>query len=97
MATFNGYPSHAHWNTALWLNNDEHFYVILRKYADAIATDRLGLLTASKLLLNELPEQTPDRVNWQEGQIELLLIEQTEEIEKQYEEAIRRVFQRCSR
>jgi hypothetical protein len=94
MATFNGYPSHAHWNTALWLNNDESFYVMLRKYADAIATDRLGLLTASKLLLEELPEQTPDRVDWQEGQIELLLIEQAEELDNQYREAIKRAFNR---
>ena len=91
MTTFNGYPSYEHWNTALWLNNDEIFYEILRKYADAIANDRFGLLTASKLLLNELPEKTPDRVNWQEGQIELLLIEQVEEIESQYKEAIERV------
>jgi hypothetical protein len=94
METFNGYPSHAHWNTALWLNNDESFYVMLRKYADAIATDRLGLLTASKLLLEELPEQTPDRVDWQEGQIELLLIEQAEELDNQYREAIKRAFNR---
>jgi hypothetical protein len=85
MTTYNGYPSLEHWNTALWLNNDELFYVILRKYASAMANDRFGLLTATKLLLEELPEQTPDRINWREGQIELLLIEQVEEIENQWQ------------
>ena len=29
MATYNGYESYDHWNTALWINNEERFYNML--------------------------------------------------------------------
>lgn len=37
MGTYNGHKNWAHWNVALWLNNDEGLYLMAR---DALASFR---------------------------------------------------------
>lgn len=65
MTTYNGYESYDHWNTALWLNNDEKYYNDL--------LEMIGL--AKKLGMSELSvadvwmqkyngTKTPDGAEW---------------------------------
>lgn len=58
--TYNGHKNYNYWNVSLWLNNDEGIY---RNVVEAIRSlkdkDR-----ATRYLLEQLPERTPDGVKY---------------------------------
>lgn len=60
MKSYNGHPSHAHWNVSLWLFNDEGLYGLVQAALKANKT----LDSAARELLSQLPEKTPDGVKY---------------------------------
>jgi hypothetical protein len=80
MARFNGYPSFKHWNTALWLNNDEVLYSKLRAYAHCVRHELVTVEQAMPDLLAELGPMTPDYHYWQADTVADLLTEQAREL-----------------
>jgi hypothetical protein len=79
MTTYNGYPSYDHWNTALWLNNDEVLYSKLKAYAHCVRHELFTVEQALPDLLAELGSRTPDNRYWQADTVADLLIEQARE------------------
>ena len=74
MTTYNGHQSYDHWNTALWILNDEGFYNLLTRKAQLVNK----VLTKSQAvteMLRDLPNKTPDGAQWQADTI-LDLIEE---------------------
>ena len=77
--TFNGYESYDHWQTALWINNDQQFYNMLKNKAELVVYMTYTMSQAAKELLSELPDVTPDGANWEIDTIYDLVSEQYEE------------------
>jgi len=53
---YNGHKNWNHWNVALWLHNEEPLYRRMCVLMASCKTRRI----AAQLLLEELPERTPD-------------------------------------
>jgi hypothetical protein len=77
--TFNGYESYNHWNTALWLNNDESFYNLLKNKVELVVYMACTKSQAVCEILRELPEETPDGATWEADTILDLVTEQYDE------------------
>jgi len=73
--TYNGYESYDHWNTALWLNNDERMHNIMQNKVELAVYMVCTREQAIYELLRELPELTPDGAVWQIDTIEDLFDE----------------------
>ena len=65
MNTYNGYESYDHWNTGLWLNNDELFYNMLQNKVELVVYMRITKTQAVYEMLRDLPNKTPDGAEWQ--------------------------------
>ena len=63
--TFNGYETYNHWQTALWLNNDEQFYNLLKNKVELVVYRVCTKSQAVYEILRELPEKTPDGAKWE--------------------------------
>ena len=63
--TFNGYETYDHWQTALWLNNDEQFYNLLKNKVELAVYMVCTKSQAVYEILRELPEKTPDGATWE--------------------------------
>jgi hypothetical protein len=63
--TFNGYETYNHWQTALWLNNDEQFYNLLKNKVELVVYMVCTKSQAVYEILRELPEKTPDGAEWE--------------------------------
>jgi len=77
--TYNGYESKAHWNTALWLNNDEVYHNLMNNKVELAVYMVCTRQQAIHELLRELPELTPDGAVWQIDTIEDLFDENYQE------------------
>ena len=64
--TYNGFANHATWNVALWLGNDEGMYNLARGYAEH------GYKSLSHLLVELFGPETPDGVNWQSSELDII-------------------------
>ncbi len=73
--TYNGWESWDHWQTALWLNNDESLYNIMINKVELAVYMVCTRQQAINELLRELPELTPDGATWQPDTIEYLFDE----------------------
>ena len=73
--TYNGYESYDHWNTALWLNNDERFYNLMQNKVELAVYMVCSREQAIHELLRDLPAFTPDDAAWQIDTIEDLFDE----------------------
>ena len=65
MTTYNGYESYDHWNTALWLNNDESLYSLVSEKAELAVYMVFTKRQAGYEILRNLPARTPDGAEWQ--------------------------------
>lgn len=81
--TYNGYESYDHWNTALWLNNDEKFYNIMMNKVELVVYMRITKTQAVYEMLRDLPNKTPDDAVWQADTI-LDLIDENYQEQLQY-------------
>ena len=75
MSEYNGYKSYAHWNTALWINNDEGFHDVMLNEVEFVVYQHYTLDTAVEKVLDELPELTPDREKWQRSTLKEVMLE----------------------
>ena len=73
--TYNGYESYDHWNTALWLNNDEGLHNLMQNKVELAVYMVCTRQQAIHELIRELPELTPDGAVWQIDTIEDLFDE----------------------
>ena len=73
--TYNGYESYNHWNTALWLNNDESLYNLLQNKVELAVYNVCSRQHAIIELIRELPETTGDNESWNIDTIEDLFDE----------------------
>ena len=64
MTTYNGYKSRAHWNTALWINNDERFHNVLINAVERAVYGDISKAQVVVDILHELPRRTPDGERW---------------------------------
>ena len=79
MTTYNGYESYDHWNTALWINNDEKLYNLLQNKVELVVYMRITKTQAVYEMLRDLPNKTPDGAAWQADTILDLIDEQYNE------------------
>ena len=77
--TYNGYESYDHWNTALWINNEESFYNMLQNKVELAVYMVCSRQQAIVELIRDLPELTPDGAVWQSETIEDLFDENYQE------------------
>lgn len=77
--TFNGYESYNHWNTALWINNDQRFYNLLKNKVELVVYMACTKSQAVYEILRELPEETPDGAKWEADTILDLVTEHYDE------------------
>lgn len=75
MDKYNGWDSYNHWNTALWLNNDERFYNKLCNKVEMALYHVCSRTQAIHELLRDLPLATPDGENWNADVVEELFDE----------------------
>ena len=75
----NGYESYDHWNTALWINNEERFYNMLQNKVELAVYMVCSRQQAIIKLIRDLPELTPDGAEWQADTIEDLFDENYQE------------------
>ena len=80
MTTYNGYESYDHWNTALWLSNDEKFYRIMMEEVELAVYQKQTIADAVGSIIKQLPEQTPDGAVWQGATITELFLENYNEM-----------------
>lgn len=73
--TYNGWESYDHWNTALWLNNEEDYHNLMLNKVELTVYMVCTRQQAIHELLRELPELTPDGAEWQADTIEDLFDE----------------------
>ena len=79
MTTYNGYETYDHWNTALWLNNDECMHNMLQNKVELVVYMHLTKSQAVEQLLHRLPAKTPDGAAWQKATILELIDEHYQE------------------
>ena len=80
MTTYNGYESYDHWNTALWLNNDEKLYAMMMEEVELAVYQKQTIADGVGSIIKQLPEQTPDGAVWQGGTIAELFLENYNEM-----------------
>ena len=56
MPKYNGHRNYNHWNVALWILNSENYY----RHARYLISQEGTKNAAARLLLNALPDKTPD-------------------------------------
>ena len=71
--TFNGYESYNHWNTALWINNDQRFYNLLKNKVELVV---YMACTKSQAVTRS---QAPDGATWEADTILDLVTEHYDE------------------
>ena len=76
----NGYESKDHWQTALWLNNDEGFYNLMINETEKAVYMEQSLASAVVNIMNRLPETTPDGFVWQMMTVTDLVAENYQEM-----------------
>jgi len=77
--TCNGYESYDHWNTALWLGNDEGFSELLDNKVELAVYMQCTRTRAILEVWEQLPDRTPDDAEWQIETIEDLFDERYNE------------------
>ena len=77
--TYNGYESYDHWNTALWLNNDEEFSNVLNNKVEEAVYMQCTRSQAIHEVRQQLPARTPDDAAWEIETIEDLFDERYSE------------------
>ena len=73
--SFNGWPSYEAWNTALWLNNDERNYALVREFAEKVVYHQLTLDQAADYFLCNVDDRTGDGAEWDRDTIKGLIHE----------------------
>lgn len=76
----NGYESRDHWNTALWLNNDEGFYNLMMNEVEQSVYMKQSIADAVINIIKQLPEETPDGDAWRGDTIAELVLENYREM-----------------
>lgn len=76
----NGYESKDHWQTALWLNNDEGFYNLMINETEKAVYMEQSIAGAIANIIQQLPEETPDGFAWQGDTIVELVLENYNEM-----------------
>ena len=77
----NGWKTWDHWQTALWLSNDEGLYAMLQEVAEQGVYRKIASLADGvDYIMAELPEQTPDGGTWQREVVASLLAEEYNEM-----------------
>lgn len=66
----NGYPSRAHWSTALTINNDYGLYRSMQYYAKEVKTGKEEFWDAVDEFMADLPPRTPEGEIWKRATIE---------------------------
>ena len=66
LKSYNGHRSWNAWNVSLWINNDEDIYRLAYNWVQ-----KFGVGIATKLLLDTLPDQTPDGAQYNRLSIRL--------------------------
>ena len=77
--TYNGCESKSHWNTALWLNNDEEYYHIMANAVEQVVYMQLTKEQAIQVILERLPKTTGDGYLWERSTLLELFEEQYQE------------------
>lgn len=80
MQTYNGYESYDHWNTALWLNNDEPMYNLMMNEIEKVVYMQQSLQEACTNILLALPNKTPDDAEWKTDTLYDLVLENYNEM-----------------
>jgi hypothetical protein len=75
MTTRNGYESKDHWQTALWLNNDESLYNLMVNETEKAVYMQQSIADAIANIIKQLPEKTPDGADWRGDTIADLVLE----------------------
>lgn len=68
--SYNGHKNYAAWNVSLWINNDEPLYR-LAQYCVRSTNNRQE---AAEKMISQLPERTPDGVNYTVSNIKSALV-----------------------
>lgn len=68
--SYNGHKNYAAWNVSLWINNDEPLYR-LAQYCVRSTNNRQE---AAEKMISQLPERTPDGVNYTVTNIKSALV-----------------------
>lgn len=76
----NGWKTWDHWQTALWISNDEGLYAMLQEVAEQVVYQQMSRYDAVSYILEVLPEQTPDGGTWQREVVTGLLEEEYNEM-----------------
>lgn len=76
----NGYESKDHWQTALWLNNDQGFYNLMINETEKAVYMEQSIAGAIANIIQQLPEETPDGFAWQGDTIVELVLENYNEM-----------------
>lgn len=71
MRTYNGHKNYNYWNVSLWLSNDEGLY---RLACDCISKSK-NRSDAVDMLMNYLPEKTPDGVKYTKTSVRAALVD----------------------
>lgn len=69
MAKYNGHKNWNHWNVSLWINNDE---AMCRRAVHLCRT--VGKARATELLLQSLPDETPDGAPYSKSAVRAALV-----------------------
>ena len=69
MAKFNEHKNWNHWNVSLWINNDAGLY-----YRAVHLCRTVGKARAAEMLLQELPDATPDGAPYYKSAVRAALV-----------------------
>lgn len=69
MTKYNGHKNWNHWNVSLWINNDEGLYRIAQECITGHTREE-----AAKLMLQFLPEKTPDGARYSMSSIRAAMV-----------------------